>query len=250
MFNRISTLFALVLISATAVAQDASFKPAKGDIAVEGTIQSIFGDNFGIDAGSQGNQIFGLRGRYFINDQLAGRATLGLNFNSNGNFGISGANGTLNGTLSSSTFGIALGIEKHFTGTKRLSPYVGGDLLFSTFSENWEINNNPAAPGTPVVAPTDRVSSKNIFGNSRTSFGIQGVIGADYYVAERVFLGVEFGLQFLLTSFRNREETLQNGNSIINGVNVTTGGTAPPKPESNSNFNTSYVTSLRFGFVL
>ena len=244
MFNRISTLFALVLISATAVAQDASFKPAKGDIAVEGTIQSIFGDNFGIDAGSQGNQIFGLRGRYFINDQLAGRATLGLNFNSNGNFNIDGNNGT----LSNSTFGIALGIEKHFTGTKRLSPYVGGDLLFTTFSQNWEINNNPAAPGTPAVDPTDRVSATNIFGNASTTFGIQGVVGADYYVTERVFLGVEFGLQFLLTSFRNIEETLQNGQTRVNGA--ISPAPAPPKAEGSNSFNTSYVTSLRFGFVL
>ena len=34
-----------------ATARDAAITPAQGDIAVEGTIQSIFGNNFGIDAG-------------------------------------------------------------------------------------------------------------------------------------------------------------------------------------------------------
>lgn len=222
--KKILSFATAILLAIPAFAQ----KPAAGSVAVEGTVSSIFGNSFGINTGSQGNIVSGLRGRYFLSDDLAARVTVGVGIDSDGSFTVGGNQGTLDETV----FGISLGIEKHFAGTNRLSPYIGGDLLIRNEVSNWEINDaGPAANGSITEV-------KNFGGNGSFKFGLQGVVGADYYVVDNVFIGVEFGLQFVLDSPKDIETT-------VKGAGTSTAEAA----DGTFNFNTNYVTGLRFGFV-
>ncbi len=122
-----------------------------------------------------------------------------------------------------SGFNIALaaGVEKHFAGTKRLSPYVGAEvgINFGT-GRTVEATNDDA----PVFGPTfgSGITSGNVaagnkyeqkFG-STFGLGIGAVMGADYYVADGVYVGVEFGLGLInITSTGEGEITTQAGSA-------------------------------------
>ena len=107
------------------------------------------------------------------------------------------------------TFGafIRPGIEKHFKGTDRLSPYIGMEFIvgFQT--------------STIVSEITD---GENKFKNPSTSdgfsLGIGGLAGFDYYIARNLFLGLE--LNYSLTYFNQfKEKTI-----LSDGSETTDGG--------------------------
>ena len=82
------------------------------------------------------------------------------------------------------------GLEKHFEGTDRLSPYIGGelDLAFKLSRSEIEDDGNE----------TSIEGAWNQFGAERgfTRVGANLILGADYYIAKRVYLGTEFGFGF------------------------------------------------------
>lgn len=157
------------------------YKPTTGDVTVDFGLAGGLGatsislPDQGFDAGAM------FKGRYFTSEQFAYRGTLVIDNESaknNNKFAL----------------GLGFGVEKHFTGTDRLSPYVGGDVMLKL--ENQKVAN---------------VSSSN-FG-----FGLRGVFGADYYFAKRVFLGVEAGLGFMYSDPDGKD----NGKFLIKPAVVT-----------------------------
>lgn len=121
-----------------------------------------------------------------------------------------------------SGFNIALagGIEKHFAGTKRLSPYVGAELGISfgtgrTVEATNDDNPNFGGFGAGITAGNPGAGNKyeEKFG-STFGLGIGAVMGADYYVADGVYVGVEFGLGLInMTSTGEGEVTTQAGSA-------------------------------------
>lgn len=108
-----------------------------------------------------------LRGRYFLKDQLALRASLGLGYE------YSDKNST---ESSKTSLALGVGIEKHFKGTRRLSPYIGAELQFQVTQEEMKL------PQTATQESNDYGPGLNLF------------FGADYYILPHIYVGAEAGL--------------------------------------------------------
>jgi opacity protein-like surface antigen len=192
-------VFALTL--STAFSQD--FKPKEKEIAVGIAFDSPF------SSGKPFSLINGLSGRYFYKSDLAFRGGLNIASNSSSK---STYEDKLNETTKESVYtktqtedisnlnlDLFLGAEKHFSGTDRLDPYAGADLLIGFENISSETNRSYK----PEVW-TGEVSKKQ----TNTSFGLRLVVGADYYVLPKVYIGTEFGLTYRYTS--NGDETTIN----------------------------------------
>ena len=206
-------------------------KPTAGDVATE---FGVTGGILNTDVKLANSDAF-FKARYFSTDKLAYRASFSLNTNSDKKDTNPGSNATGKTVDSSSNFLIGFGLEKHFTGTDRLSPYIGGELLLGFDSKkNTDETNNTNGDYTKTVT-----KGPNGFG-----FGARGVFGADYYFAKKVFLGVEAGLQLMYTSTGKTTTTTETKT----GANITT---TPSEVPGGSGFNisSSVITGLRLGFV-
>lgn len=187
-----------------------TYKPVKGDVTAD------FGFSGGLNNASIDYSSGVLKGRYFFEENMAYRVKLNLDVdNKNNKF-----DGKDNKT-SSFDFGLGLGLEKHFEGTKHLSPYIGGDVNFNYMSQSTE---NTAA----------KTESK---GPNTFTFGLNGVFGADYYFVRNVYLGVEGGLGFTFGS-TGETETTSDGTTVKD-----------KKTASTFNINPQAVGSIRIGFV-
>src|SRR6478672_9689582 len=125
---------ACVALTGVATAQ----KPVEGDVT--GEVQLNF------QTGTSPINIASpeLRARYFLHDDLALRVSLAITNNSqtiNVLDPTSGSTKTGKVELSGSTFSIGAGIEKHFGGTTRLSPFVGAAIGFTSGSTSQDWTN-------------------------------------------------------------------------------------------------------------
>lgn len=214
-------------------AQAQDFKPAKGDVTTEfGLAGGLNNAEFDLNEGL-------LRFRYFVKSDLAIRAGFNVRTNNNTD-NIYGAIGSPNENKvgynknNETNLMINLGVEKHFAGTDRLSPYVGADFLIGNSSKKESRENTLGG----VYAENEQFEKKgpNAFG-----FGLRGVIGADYYIAKRLYLGAEAGFGFM---------SAKDGKTT---VTTTTGGTTTTVTQKsagkNFNINSSIITAVRVGFV-
>lgn len=203
-------------------------KPASGDLLTEANFNlSNFSDNFTLPA---------LRFRYFIADDMAVRADLSLNGSSSTNNFAENLDGTGNtGTqeMSMSNFGIGVGVEKHFGGNNRFSPFALVGLNFSTgsTSETWtDFNGSSYADGA-----TGSIEGSN------SSFGVLVGLGADYWIGNSFYVGTELGLGFSSNTNGERTTTTNAGGGASDVTMV--------MPESSStNFGQVIVPAFRIGF--
>ena len=114
-----------------------------------------------------------------------------------------------------SSFGILLrpGYEKHFAGTKRLSPYIGGELKLGWHSSKIKTESQ-------ILDEIKETIVKNFSSNDRYSIGIGALAGLDFYIAQNLFLGLEFnyGINYYnqmkeKTTDIDGEETIENRGS-------------------------------------
>lgn len=208
-----------------------TFKPMMKDVTTElGLAGGLNNANFTLNEGSSGL----LRFRYFLKDKLAFR--LGFNVSASSEkdkfYGTAGQEGEK--VTRNTGFLLNLGIEKHFNGTPRLSPYVAGDLLFGIAGQSSKMDNTD---GSIFV---NQFSSK-VTGPGTFSFGIRGVVGADYYIAKHVYLGAEAGLG-VLNSIEGKTKTTTT-------VGTTTTTTTVKSAGSTFELTPSVITGIRIGFV-
>ena len=241
---------AIAMVSLYASAQESEnsdFKPTKGSFATELNFNPFQGN---LKFNNVLNQV---KGRYFLSPQLALR--LGFNINlvdSTLNFGTPyGSQASFNNDKrTSNSFGLNFGIEKHFKGTKRLSPYIGVDAFWGTKGAKQELSTNA---GTTTVKnawiTTQYIQSPNppYYYNTITSitetaynkFGVMAVAGFDFYMAKNFFLGYEFNLGYSKTSYKTPEVTSTGQGSTQNNFYTDI---------SSSKFGTSLVNGIRVGY--
>lgn len=193
-----------------------SYKPTKGTLTTE----------VGLNGGLNNAEI-DLNGgvvkfRYFLKDDLALRAGLGLN-SSKEETGLTTPDGTYTEKNSENT--IKLGAEKHFAGTNRLSTYAGAELIIGMgkYSEESSFDNGDS----------DSYEQKS------SGFGLGIFTGADYYIARKLFLGVEAGISFLSSKTKDADFSNTTGG-------VTTSGSTPGG--KNSGFETAAFGGIRIGY--
>lgn len=176
----LSLVAAATLLATEVNAQD--YKPAAGDNTLELQLAPLGGAPFSMG---------GIRYRRFLDETTALRATVYVGYTNSTDITTQAGPGQEELRTKNSAFEIGLrpGIEKHLAGTTRLSPYIGAELDFAikTSKEKEEVGG---AGGAAVETNV----TKNADGFTR--FGLNGVFGADYYVAEKVFLGAELGFGF------------------------------------------------------
>lgn len=205
--KKLSLLLGGVILSTAVMAQ----KPTEGaPMSLEGQV--------GLQSGVAGGNILqftapSIRFRYFVMNNLAIRATLGIDnakqtktYYENADF--SGATGTVASSVNG--WRGAIGAEYHFTGTNRLSPYAGLDIRFGGGNTR-EVGKNVTT--APAYSGTDKYETNAKYG----TFGVGLVAGTDFYFAENFYLGLELGLGWASTTNK------QDSYSVTTGGTTTTG---------------------------
>ncbi|MAY83925.1 MAG: hypothetical protein CMP59_07310 [Flavobacteriales bacterium] len=178
-----------------------------------------------------------LRLRYFSSSDMAFRVGLSIVSNSSTDEEIVNAGTPTELTLEdkTSTFGLTInpGIEFHFSQTDRLSPYYGAEILFSTVSTTE--TDQFEDPGNAGSSLESEVTNPN--GTDGTTFGLNLILGADWYFSEHIYMGTEVGFGFSTTSFSDTESTPPAGSSV-----TTPNG-------SNFNLGPNFNSAIRLGFL-
>lgn len=232
----IAAIAAGIFTTSNVNAQD--FKPAGGEKNIEVNFTPLGGSPISIN---------NLRLRYFKSSDMAFR--LGISVSSSSTTGITvdstaGSNGTNNAEVElenkNSTLSISInpGVEKHFAGTDRLSPYVGAELLFNMVSNKITDEQVVQADPNSTTNFSTEVGEGETTGGS-TTFGLNLVIGADWYFSKSIYMGTEVGFGFASTNIADDEVT----GAAKNAKTVTTvnGGSFNLGPNFNS--------AIRVGFL-
>lgn len=182
-----------------------------------------------------------LRLRYFLSDNAAVRIRFGLS--SSTNKSAVSNNTTTADITDKSGFGLTLtpGYEMHFEGTSKLSPYAGAQLgIGLAGSSSRDVTNaHVMSPNPGDIVVGDSYSTKT---GSTFSLNLGLMMGADYYIADGVYIGGEFGLGlFGMSSTGEGETTIKIGSS-----NPAT--TKAPKSSTSQLFGVT-TGGVRLGFV-
>jgi outer membrane protein W len=203
----------------------------KPDASVPSTLEGQFGWN----ASTLSFQAPSLRYRYFLQDNIAIRVTLGIaNTSTTENFyevesdnsGGSGTYETKTGALNA-----AIGAEYHFAGTDRLSPYAGIDIMFGSGKFTTEGENSDGT--TWIDAYSESSEAKT------GMFGVNLVAGTDFYFAENFYTGLELGLGW-------QSMTQKEGESSVTFGGTTT--TVTSNETKNSEFGNNVIGTFRLGW--
>lgn len=208
--NLIQFMKKLLLTIAVVATGFAAFaqKPAAGNITTEIGLSSLLGTpgnptTSGVPAGM-------FRVRYFMADDMAIRAHFGFGTGTTTTkFDNAPATPVISGERKVTTtgFGIALGIEKHLEGTSALSPYIGAEFGFANGSSSTEATNT--SNGATVTATGDAFK---LTGGATTTIALNGLVGADYYITDKVYIGAEMGIGlFNMTSTGDTETSSTTG---------------------------------------
>ena len=273
--KKVSLFFAACAISVASFAQTDVLKskkghvilPEAGDIAlgfdavplVDFALNSVnIMNNTGQTAQHPGyvsgfNQI--LVGKYFLEDNMAVRARLGINTlrstdRTYGNDPLTpSAVEPENVLLQTSRVGnanyfLAAGMEFR-RGHNRLQGYYGGELMLgiatSRTTNDYEIEYNQVAQDSGFIAPgSSRVLSQS--NGVSLTLGLRGFVGVEYFVAPKISLGAEFGwgLGFVTTPRGTTETEFWD---VLPGSSATTASQYTRETEGNS-------STRDFGFAV
>lgn len=180
-----------------------------------------------------------LRSRMFIHDMFALR--MGVNLTAHKErvnvYGTPGTVGSPSGYIRSSaqTVLFNIGAEVHHRGTNRLSPYSGLDLLIGG-SGSSETGSNADMLGNYNQGYEYTRKDPSTF-----TIGLRAVVGADYYFARKVYLGIEAGLGGVGNFYgKSSLETTVGGVTTTNKY---------PAQGSTFDLEPTIVTGIRLGFA-
>lgn len=230
--KKLSLMVGAVLLSTVVMAQ----KPTEGaPLSLEGQISLLGGGG-----GTNLNFVApALRLRYFVTNNIAVRLTLGLNTNKKTENVYEFADGTGNTgnfVTKNSMTNINLGAEYHFKGTERLSPYAGLDFGFGMGGSKENGSNAQQILGSAAYI----ADYKETFTAKSSMFAANIVAGTDFYFAQNFYIGLELGLGFSATTWKD-------------AVREVTVGTATPvktvTPETKQSvFANNFIGTFRLGW--
>ncbi len=231
-------------------AQD-SLKAVQGKFSTELNVNPFEGEL------SFNNAINQIKFRYFLSNQYALRLAINTDFKKNSNdeemvYGTSPYNSEM--TQKSGLIGINVGFEKHFTGTNRLSPYIGAEVFYadksasqkdkaSVNSQNIEREIKGAWFGYhQIIDPWgDPVLVNNYSERGFSQFGLNLLAGFDFYIAKNFYFGYEMAFGYSSLKHKDIEVTItpENDNDNL-------------RPETDSKemaFGAKLLNGIRLGFI-
>lgn len=144
--------------------------------------------------------------RWFIQPKLALRLGVQANyFSDKYDNEETGFNNLVAGS-STFLFGFLPGIEYHFEGTNRLSPYVGAEIYFFNFSAQAHAESDGDEFYT-INGATDG-GDGGFENRAYNEFGLSANAGFDYYFSKNIYVGAEFGYGFSYFQYNKVEETV------------------------------------------
>lgn len=154
-----------------------------------------------------------VRARYFVKENIAIRASLGLgdglgtpsseSYTFAENPDGTGATGTFD--ISRMSWNAQIGGEYHLAGTDRMSPYFMLGINFGGGSETGTTENSDSETYVAGLSAEQK--------GGFSMFGVQVGAGMDYYVAENIYVGLELGISYMSKSMGDVTQTL-NGDLI------------------------------------
>ncbi len=185
--KKIILFAAAVLVIGSAQAQE-QIKPTGGTFGLEVQFRPL-GNNVIQTLGSNNVPIFGVSTRYFCTDRIELRGDFLFGFDSDKDKTTDASQGQATETEKNNTtsFGLNLGMNYHFKGTERISPYVGSVIGFGIGTQTQNIANLNYISGDSY-----RMKEGSIFVN----FAL--VTGFNWYIVNGLYIGAEigFGLGF------------------------------------------------------
>jgi outer membrane protein W len=225
--NKMKKIFIVLAVVTVGVitsnAQD-SVKPGKGSFSLEAGFSpfSTEGENIQLHGGQ-------IRAIYSVTDKIGVRLGLGFNVTSESNDNGQNREYWAKETNSFSSISFTPGIIYSFSGTDKLTPYIGGEVIFATSSAN-------------KVEESD--DSKTVTRNDGGLFNTLGLglfSGFNYYFARNLYVGAEIGLSLESYSLKNTV------------IEATSGGqtqTMEPKDKASlTSLGTVCTPAIRLGWV-
>lgn len=216
---------ALLATTFTSAMAQVEYKPQAGHATADFSLLTDGLDNL-LSLNSRAGLNTGvLKGRYFFQDNLAMRVSLGLGTGSRTN---KNETAQTEDVTKATEFTLGLGAEHHFGGTDRLSPYIGAEVFIGTSSSS-----------TKAVSSAATTTIKN---PSQFLVGGDLVLGADYYISRHLYLGAEAGLELSHASTGKGNTTV----APAGGTVVSTDGTTTTKV---GGITTGMKAGIKIGFV-
>jgi hypothetical protein len=194
-------------------------KPTGGTVTAEVGLQGAI-NNIAIAP------IGGARLRYFLGDNLAVRLGLNLQSQSQTDRVFENPDGTGGVGEEKNTFflfGFRPGVEYHFAGGEKLSTFAGAQLILDITSAK-TTRTNYGVGGRYSPNFTQTVDGQSNLGAKGTIFGLGLYSGFDWYFTEKVYLGIEWGLNFANAS--NSDVTITTSAGGITTIQKTAGSKA------------------------
>ena len=228
-------LLVSVLFSAKIQAQD--FKPAAGAKNLELQMAPLGGTPLSIN---------GIRFRTFLSDKAAFRVNFFLGYNKKTSVDSQADSAgsvpmfpELHTYESGLTFNLRPGYEMHFSGTDRISPYVGGELDFGMATSK-KVVESVEMDGTTVNTITS--TTKGEKGYLRV--GLNAVFGCDVYIVKSLYIGAEMGFGFQL----NKDATIKH-ESEAKGWNPNADGNRDEVQGKTINIGPNVIGQFRIGYI-
>jgi len=225
---RNALVITILLLAGGVWAQKPTGGTVTAEVGLQGAINNI-----------QINPITGARLRYFLGDNLAVRLGLDLQNRSRTNRAFENPDGTGAVGEEKETFfllGFRPGAEYHFAGGEKLSTFAGAQIIVDIASAKTTRTNYRA--GNYVANFSQTIEGQSSLGNAGTTIGFGLYSGFDWYFTEKVYLGIEWGLNFTRTSEKD--------------VTTTTPGAVPPVTKTagsrDGNLNVFSIGVLRLGY--
>ncbi len=240
-------LAAVIGLATTTQAQEDTFKPEGGMNSLEITFDptAIFNANnggtmFGLSSIGGLNQ--GIKYRNWMSENMAARGTflVGLrNFSTPFvELDSDGEEKDLKNVAFEWAIQFRPGVERHFKGTKRLSPYVGSELIIGYGANKFSSERLDTADAivTDVVKNDMSGASGDWYYANGLTLGIGAIAGFDYYIAKDLYLGLEI----------NYALAYNKGNKVIREMDGL--DTVETKTASNWYINPSTMANLKLGW--
>jgi outer membrane protein W len=232
--NRLLTFVAAVSLFGSVTAQNnqsGDFKFSANDRNVEVQYAGPFtGSPFSMPV---------IKLRYFNTDNTALRLRANISSNSSTTpterDNSDGKTIELKDKSSSFQFMVAPGYEMHFSGTNRLSPYIGGEAVIDYKSSSEREESFDVSTGNSVVYKKTSNQDPGYFG-----FSLNGVAGFDFYLTKSLYLGVE--VNYGLTLKSNLSTKVKTDDKDVDEVD-------PVKNGGSFSFQPSAIGQYRLGFI-
>lgn len=175
------------------VKEEIRFAPQNGDAGIVFNVAGLI-SNISISPTQDpmGNEL--ILGKYYLKDNQAIRLGLGLkSFNNESNFtdSVGSARQSIDSTYKQFNLYLSPGYEYHFKNFKRLDPYVGIGVNLGLIGKT-KIQIDELS--TDTTGQDKRQTTFNRDGGFM--FGINGLVGFNYYVAPRISFGLEYNIGY------------------------------------------------------